>query len=91
MGRLALLITMDLILKSVYNSVNAPTHRGFSYIEIWMIGVQIPILIGIFEHGFLLAMKKYYQSKPDMTTEVVEFLADDTKPRFPRFLGTQFL
>ena len=81
---------MDLISKNVYNSVNAPTHRGFSYIEIWMIGVQIPILIGIVEHGFLLAMKKYYQSK-DMTTEVVEFLADDTKPRLPRFLGTQFL
>ena len=54
---------MDLILKSVYNSVNAPTHRGFSYIEIWMVGVEIPILIGIVNHGFLLAMKKYYQSK----------------------------
>ena len=56
----------------MYNSVEAPTQRGFSYIEIWLIGIQIPILVAIFEYGTILAMKKYYQ--PDKTpSEVVVF------------------
>ena len=54
-------MTLDLIATNVYNSVKAPTKRGFSYIEIWMIGVQIPILLGIFEYAILLALKKYWQ------------------------------
>ena len=46
---------------NVYNSVTAPTQRGFSYVEIWMLGVQIPILTGVVEYGILLAMKKYHK------------------------------
>ena len=56
-------MTLDLIATNVYNSVKAPTKRGFSYIEIWMIGVQIPILLGIFEYAILLTLKKYWQGK----------------------------
>ena len=52
------MVTLDLIATNVYNSVKAPTGKGFSFIEIWMIGVQIPLLLGIFEYGFILAMKK---------------------------------
>ena len=48
---------------NIYNSVKAPVKRGFSYIEIWMIGVQIPILVGILEYATLLALKKYYKGK----------------------------
>ena len=62
-GRLGLLVTLDLIVTNVYNSVKAPAQRGFSYIEIWMIGVQIPILVGILEYATLLALKKYYNGK----------------------------
>ena len=57
-GRLGLLVTLQLIVTNVFNSVKAPTKRGFSFVEIWMVGVQIPILIGIFEYGIILAMKK---------------------------------
>ena len=35
--------------------------RGFSFVEIWNVGVQIPILLGIFELGVILAMKRYYK------------------------------
>ena len=52
-------MTLDLIATNVYNSVSAPKARGFSNIEIWYIGVQIPILIAIFEYGILLTMKRY--------------------------------
>ena len=55
-----MLITLILILANIYNSVKAPSQRGFGYIEIWMIGVQIPILVGIFEYAILLALKKYH-------------------------------
>ena len=48
---------------NVYNSVKAPAQRGFSYIEIWMIGVQIPILVGILEYAILLTLKKYHNGK----------------------------
>ena len=58
-GRLGLLVTLFLIFANVYNSVEGPTSRGFSFIEIWMLGMQMPILMGIFEYAVLLAMKKY--------------------------------
>ena len=54
-------MTLYLIAINVYNSVKAPANRGFSYIEMWFIGVQIPILVAIFEYGILLAMRKYYK------------------------------
>ena len=57
-GRLGLLITLFLILTNVYNSVDAPKGRGFSYIEIWMLGAQFPILLALIEYGFVLYLKK---------------------------------
>ena len=50
---------MNLIVTNVYASIDAPTKRGFSFIEIWMLGVQIPIIIGILEYGIILAGQKY--------------------------------
>ena len=57
-GRLGLLITLDLIATNTYNSVKAPSGRGFSYIEIWLLGIQIPILLAIVEYGILLTIKR---------------------------------
>ena len=64
------MITLDLIATNVYNSVKAPAKRGFSYVEIWMIGVQIPILLGILEYAILLALKKYYSDFIEANTIV---------------------
>ena len=52
------MITLDLIATNTYNSVKAPSGRGFSYIEIWLLGIQIPILLAIVEYGILLTMKR---------------------------------
>ena len=41
-----MVLTLYLISANVYNSVDAPNSRGFSYIEIWMLGTQFPILTG---------------------------------------------
>ena len=55
---MGMIVTLYLISANVYNSVEAPSGRGFSPIEMWMLGTQIPILIALFEYGFVLYLKK---------------------------------
>ncbi len=60
-------LTLYLISANVYNSVKGPKSRGFSYIEFWMIGTQIPILIALLEYGFILLLKKISKKVEDKT------------------------
>ena len=53
-----MILTLYLISSNVYNSVNAPYDRGFSYIEVWILGTQFPILLAFFEYGYVLYLKK---------------------------------
>ena len=55
---MGMVVTLYLISANVYNSVDAPRTRGFSYIEIWMLGSQFPILLALLEYGFVLSYKK---------------------------------
>ena len=57
-GRMGMIVTLYLISANVYNSVDAPKNRGFSYIEIWIFGSQFPILLALLEYGFVLLLKK---------------------------------
>ena len=64
-GRMGLLVTLKLINSNVYMTINnAPHERGFSQIEVWMIGVEGVILLALMEYGFLLAWKRYNLSLP---------------------------
>ena len=63
-GRMGLLVTLNLITSNVYMTINAPRERGFSQIEVWMIGVEGVILLALMEYGFLLALKRYNLSLP---------------------------
>ena len=45
------------------HSIEGPKSRGFSYIEIWFVGMQIPIIFGIMEYAMLLTMKRYLPIK----------------------------
>ena len=54
-----MIVTLYLISANVYNAVDAPHSRGFSNIEVWMIGAQIPILLALWEYGFILYLKKH--------------------------------
>ena len=56
---MGLLVTLYLISSNVYSSLEAPTKRGFSYIEIFLVGNQGIIFFAILEYGFVLAWKKY--------------------------------
>ena len=55
---MGMIVTLYLISANVYNSVDAPKGRGFSYIEVWMLGSQCPILLALCEYGFVLYLKK---------------------------------
>ena len=57
-GRMGLLVTLFLISSNVFNSLKAPSGRGFSYIETWLVGAQGPIIIAIIEYGIILAWKR---------------------------------
>ncbi len=83
-GRLGLLVTLYLIATNVYNSVNAPKARGFSYIEIWMVGMQIPILAAIIEYGIILGMKKRqsYQDIVKRSSRAQSWIQDQSAKDF---------
>ena len=56
---MSMIVTLYLISAIVYNAVDAPLGRGFSNIEVWMLGAQFPILLALFEYGFILYLKKH--------------------------------
>ena len=55
---MGLLITVNLITWNVYGSTHAPPSRGFSYIEVWISGVQCNILLAIIEYTIVLCLKR---------------------------------
>ena len=52
-----------MICHNLGHSIEGPKSRGFSYIEIWFVGMQIPIIFGIMEYAMLLTMKRYLPIK----------------------------
>ena len=58
-GRMGLLVTLYLIATNLYISFDAPANRGFSYLDLWMLGTILPIITAILEYGILLAVSKY--------------------------------
>ena len=73
---MGMILTLYLISANVYHSVDAPSNRGFSYIEVWILGTQFPILLALFEYGLVLYWKKI--AKPlDNQNQRMNF--DDSK------------
>ena len=60
---MGLVVTLFLITVNVYNSVDAPPNRGFSYIELWMVGMQLPIIVAIVEYIVILGLTRYLKYK----------------------------
>ena len=57
-----------MIASNTYASVKGPINRGFSYIEIWMAGVEVSMLVAIIEYGIILTMKKPQKMKKNSST-----------------------
>ena len=67
---MGLLITLFLILTNVYNSVEAPKGRGFSLIEIWLLGTSFPILAAIIEYAYIMNLQN--RMKPNLYGKELE-------------------
>ena len=59
---MGMLVTLHLISVNVYTSISAPPERGFSYIELWMIGMQLPICVALVEYSIILGLKKFWKN-----------------------------
>ena len=68
---MGMVLTLYLISANVYNSVDAPHNRGFSYIELWMLGAQFPILIALLEYGYILYLYKFAE-KSDIKVQPMD-------------------
>ena len=55
---MGMLVVLFLIITTIHGTVEGPSVRGFSYIEIWMLGSQVPILVALLEYGYVLYLKK---------------------------------
>ena len=58
-GRMGMLVILFLIYTNIHGSLEGPSSRGFSYIEVWYVGMFIPIIIAITEYAIILATLKY--------------------------------
>ena len=58
-GRMGLLITLYFITTNIYVNTIAPSTRGISHMDIWIIGAKIPIQIGIFQYGIILSISRF--------------------------------
>ena len=61
--------------------MKAPFGRGFSYIEIWLVGVQIPIILAIVEYAILLTMKRMYKNEISQVKVQVIYRGNQTQIR----------
>ena len=77
---MGMILTLYLISANVYNAVEAPSTRGFSYIEVWILGTQAPILLALFEYGFILLLQKLAKEKTNEENQQVD--QHDSVPDF---------
>ena len=75
-----MIVTLYLISANVYNAVEAPPTRGFSYIEVWMLGTQAPILLALSEYGFILLLKKVAKKITTKENQAQDINHNDAEP-----------
>ena len=66
-GRMGMLVTIFLIVTGIYNTVEAPSGRGYSIIEVFYTVVQITINFALVEYGIILAVLKYKDGHQEVT------------------------
>ena len=54
-----MLVILFLIYTNIHATLEGPSSRGFSYIEVWYVGMFIPIIMAITEYAIILATMKY--------------------------------
>ena len=67
-----MLLTINLIVTTVYVSIEAPPKRGFSFMEIWIIGMQIPSIVAMVTSGYLILKMRNFESSKKLSMEYDE-------------------
>ena len=77
-----------LTLLSAYISVDAPSRRGFSLIEIWFVGTQAPVFFAILEYAMVLAAIKFGNFAQNDCFIVIKnkLFAEDKKISYKHFI-----
>ena len=58
-GRMGMLVILFLIYTNIYATLDGPSSRGFSYVDVWYVGMFLPIIMAITEYAIILAIMKY--------------------------------
>ena len=58
-GRLGVLVTLYLLLINLYRGCQVSAKIGYGYTDHWFILIQVPVLLGVLEYGFVLVWEKY--------------------------------
>ena len=66
---MGMLVTLYLITANTYAAMEAPPNRGFSYAEVWMVGVQVPILVALIEYAYILSKLKAIKVRSSVASE----------------------
>ena len=69
-GRMGMLVILFLIYTNIHGTLEGPSSRGFSFIEVWYVGMFLPIVVAIAEYAIILAIMKY---KPENEYETFVF------------------
>ena len=69
-GRMGMLVILFLILVTIHGNVKGPSSRGFSYLELWYLGMFIPVIAAIIEYACLLVALKY-KNERDYDSQMV--------------------
>ena len=69
-----MLLTICLISTTIYVAIEAPPLRGMSYIEIWIVAMEIPSLVAIFETGYVLVK---YRKQQKLSKDVQAMQMDE--------------
>jgi len=56
---MGMLVILFLIYTNIYATLDGPSSRGFSYVDIWYVGMFLPIIMAITEYAIILAIMKY--------------------------------
>ena len=78
-GRMGMLVSLFLIIINIYAAVDAPSSRGFSYLEVWFLGILSPTILAITEYAIILALLKFYSGfRSSKTIACIDMLCFST-------------
>ena len=71
-GRMGMLVILFLIYTNIYGKLEGPSSRGFSYVEVWYVGLFIPIVMAITEYVIAAPIAEHAKPMPTAVHDSTE-------------------